>query len=234
MDQMIGWHPAGCVDAIFADPPYFLSNGGSGCRGGRRVNVNKGAWDKSLGVTANHQFNLQWLSRCQRLLRPDGTIWVSGTHHVIFSIGHAMQELGFRILNDIAWEKPNPPPNLGCRCFTHSTETILWAARSVKSRHRFNYPLMRQLAGGRQMKTVWRFPAPGRAEKTAGRHPTQKPLALIERCLLASTDEGASVLDPFLGSGTTAVACARLGRNCVGIEQDAAYCQLAIDRVKAV
>jgi site-specific DNA-methyltransferase (adenine-specific) len=233
METLAAEYPEGCFDTIFADPPYFLSNGGSSCRNGQRVKVDKGGWDKSLGVAENHEFNLKWLGLCQRLLKPDGTIWVSGTHHIIFSIGFAMQQLGYRILNDITWEKPNPAPNLGCRCFTHSTETILWAAKSQASKHRFEYQLMRQIAGGRQMKTVWRFPAPGRAEKSLGRHPTQKPLALIERCLLASTNEADLVLDPFLGSGTTAVACARLGRRCVGIEQSAGYVKLAVNRVAA-
>jgi site-specific DNA-methyltransferase (adenine-specific) len=119
------------------------------------VKVDKGDWDKSRGAEVNHEFNLEWLKRCQRVLKPNGTIWVSGTHHVIFSIGYALQQLGFKILNDIAWEKPNPPPNLSCRYFTHSTETILWAAKSPESRHTFNYQEMRKVTG-KQMKTVWR------------------------------------------------------------------------------
>jgi site-specific DNA-methyltransferase (adenine-specific) len=232
MEALAARHPAGGFDAIFADPPYFLSNGGTSCRGGQRVKVDKGGWDKSRGVAEDHEFNLKWLRLCQQLLKSDGTIWVSGTHHVIFSIGFAMQQLGWRILNDITWEKPNPAPNLGCRCFTHSTETVLWAAKDKDSKHCFNYAAMKAV-NGKQMKTVWRFPAPGHAEKSLGRHPTQKPLTLIERCLLASTNEGDLVLDPFLGSGTTAVACARLGRKCVGIEKDAGYVRLAVDRVMA-
>ncbi len=232
LDALIAQHPDGCFDAIFADPPYFLSNGGSSCRGGQRVKVDKGGWDKSLGPAQNHEFNLEWLRRCQQLLKPNGTIWVSGTHHVIFSIGYAMQQLGCKILNDIAWEKTNPPPNLGCRCFTHSTETVVWAAKNKESKHCFNYAAMKAV-NGKQMKTVWRFPAPGRVEKSCGRHPTQKPMALIERCLLASTRAEDLVLDPFLGSGTTAVACARLGRKCVGIEKDVSYVRLAVNRVAA-
>ncbi len=139
----------------FADPPYFLSNGGITCHAGKMVKVDKGDWDKSRGPALNHEFNKEWLLRCQRVLKPNGTIWVSGTHHVIFSIGYAMQELGYKILNDIAWEKPNPPPNLSCRYFTHSTETILWAARDAQSKHVFNYKEMRKVTG-KQMKTVWR------------------------------------------------------------------------------
>jgi DNA modification methylase len=146
---------AGRFDAIFADPPYFLSNGGISCHAGKMVKVDKGDWDKSRGPELNHEFNTEWLARCQRVLKPNGTIWVTGTHHVIFSIGYAMQQLGYKILNDIAWEKPNPPPNLSCRYFTHSTETILWAAKNEKSKHVFNYQDMRKVTG-KQMKTVWR------------------------------------------------------------------------------
>ena len=232
LDALIHAHPDGCFDAIFADPPYFLSNGGITCQAGKMVKVDKGGWDQSRGPDLNHAFNLEWLSRCQRLLKPDGTIWVSGTHHVIFSIGFAMQQLGMKILNDITWEKPNPPPNLSCRYFTHSTETILWAARDAKSRHLFNYPAMREANGGKQMKTVWKISAPAAGEKRGGKHPTQKPLALLERILLASTNPGDLVLDPFSGSGTTAVACRRLGRACTGIELDAGYNHLAIRRLK--
>jgi site-specific DNA-methyltransferase (adenine-specific) len=196
------------------------------------VKVDKGDWDKSQGADENHNFNREWLARCQRVLKPNGTIWVTGTLHVIFSIGFAMQQLGFRVLNDITWEKPNPPPNLGCRCFTHSTETVLWAAKSEKSKHTFNYDLMRQINGGKQMKTVWTMTAPSNGEKAQGKHPTQKPLSLVERCILASTNQGDLVLDPFLGSGTTAVACVQTRRGCVGIEMDEAHAHLSVSRVK--
>jgi len=247
LDAIAATHPDGRFDCIFADPPYFLSNGGITCQAGKMVEVHKGDWDKSQGVDENHNFNLEWLRRCQRALKPNGTIWVSGTHHVIFSIGFAMQQLGFKFLNHIAWEKPNPPPNLSCRYFTHSTETILWAARNDKSKHLFNYQEMRRVTG-KQMKTVWRreefshhksdlesvwtMPAPGNDEKALGKHPTQKPIALLERCLLASTNDGDLVLDPFLGGGTTAVACIRLKRGCIGIELDAAHAHLSAQRVK--
>ena len=231
LDQIITRHPDGVFDAIFADPPYFLSNGGITCQNGRMVKVDKGAWDKSRGADSDHECNREWLSRCQRVLKPDGTIWVSGTQHVIFSVGYAMQQLGFKLLNTITWEKPNPPPNLSCRYFTHSTETILWAAKNDRSKHTFNYAAMRDANGGRQMKSVWRMMAPLKAEKTHGRHPTQKPLALLERCLLASTNPGDLVLDPFLGSGTTGVAAARHGRRFVGIEMNAAYVETARKRV---
>ena len=233
LDELNARYPEGVFDAIFADPPYFLSNGGISCHSGKMVKVDKGGWDKSQGPELNHEFNLEWLRRCQRALRPTGSIWVSGTQHVIFSIGYAMQQLGFKQLNDITWEKPNPPPNLSCRYFTHSTETVLWAAKHAKSKHVFNYKAMREMNGGKQMKTVWRLSAPGRDEKLQGRHPTQKPVSLIERCLLASTEPGGLVFDPFMGSGTTAVAALRVGRKFVGTEIDPKYCDLAALRVKA-
>ena len=262
LDAISAKYPEGRFDAIFADPPYFLSNGGISCHAGKMVKVDKGDWDKSRGPELNHEFNLEWLKRCQKVLKPNGTIWITGTHHVIFSIGYALQQLGFKILNDIAWEKPNPPPNLSCRYFTHSTETILWAAKNEKSKHVFNYQEMRKVTG-KQMKTVWRasefgssgresahsssgesesrltsaatesiwtMTAPGNGEKTFGKHPTQKPVALVERCILASTQPGDMVLDPFLGGGTTAVACVRLNRGCIGIELDFSHFTLATKR----
>lgn len=230
LDAIAAKYPDGRFDCIFADPPYFLSNGGITCHAGRMVKVDKGDWDKSRGPELNHEFNLEWLRRCQRVLKPHGTIWVSGTHHVIFSIGYAMQQLGFKILNDITWEKPNPPPNLSCRYFTHSTETVIWAAKNEKSKHCFNYDLMRQTNGGKQMKSVWTMTAPGGDEKSLGKHPTQKPVALVERCILASTDEGDFILDPFLGGGTTAAGSVRVGRKIIGIELDSANLSLAKKR----
>lgn len=223
--------PAQSVDVIFADPPYFLSNGGTTCQSGRRTRVDKGRWDRSQGVAENHQFNVDWLEACQRVLAPNGTIWVSGTLHVIYSVGFAMQQVGFKLLNDIIWEKPNPPPNLSCRYFTHSTETVLWAARDRKSKHHFEYAEMRQRNGNKQMKNVWRFCAPGKREKLQGKHPTQKPLELLERLLSASTEPGFRVLDPFNGSGTTGVAAAQLGLSYTGIELDSDYLDLSRRRL---
>jgi site-specific DNA-methyltransferase (adenine-specific) len=230
LDAIAAKHPEGCFDMIFADPPYFLSNGGITCHAGKMVKVDKGDWDKSRGPALNHEFNTEWLRRCQRVLKPNGTIWVTGTHHVIFSVGYAMQQLGYKILNDIAWEKPNPPPNLSCRYFTHSTETVLWAAKSEKSKHVFNYKAMKAVTG-KQMKTVWTMTSPGRAEKLFGRHPTQKPVALGERCLLASTSQGDFVLDPFMGAGTTGVVCLQQSRRFVGIELDIQYHLIATSRI---
>jgi site-specific DNA-methyltransferase (adenine-specific) len=159
------------VDLVFADPPYFLSNGGITCHAGRMVSVNKGDWDKSKGADANHEFNRAWLAACQRVLKPNGSIWVSGTSHVIYSVGFAMQQLNFKLLNDISWVKPNPPPNLSCRYFTHATETIIWAAKGKKSRHTFNYKRMKYLNSGKQMKSVWTIPPPETWEKRFGKHP---------------------------------------------------------------
>ncbi|HEX9760813.1 MAG TPA: site-specific DNA-methyltransferase, partial [Candidatus Acidoferrales bacterium] len=223
--------PESTVDLIFADPPYFLSNDGITCHAGRMVSVNKGAWDRSRGLDANHDFNRAWLAACQRVLSPHGSIWVSGTSHVIHSVGFAMQQLGFKLLNDISWVKPNPPPNLSCRYFTHATETIIWAAKNKKSRHVFHYRAMKELAGGRQMKSVWEIYPPAREEKRFGKHPTQKPVALLERILLASSHPGDLVLDPFMGSGTTAVAAWKLDRKFVGIEIEDKWVQVTLKRL---
>ncbi|MBQ7551872.1 MAG: site-specific DNA-methyltransferase [Rickettsiales bacterium] len=219
------------VDMIFADPPYFLSNDGFTCQNGKMVKVNKGDWDKSKGAEENHKYNLAWLSVCQKVLKRDGTIWISGTQHVIFDIGFALQQLGFKILNMITWEKPNPAPNLSCRYFTHSTELLIWASKSEKSKHTFNYDAMRKENRGKQMKSVWTFTTPKNSEKTFGKHPTQKPVDLLNRIIKASTNEGDIVLDPFLGSGTTAVSCILNNRKYIGIEKEKEYFELAKKRV---
>ncbi|HEV2493714.1 MAG TPA: site-specific DNA-methyltransferase [Terriglobia bacterium] len=223
--------PENSIDLIFADPPYFLSNDGITCHAGRMVSVNKGQWDKSKGADLDHEFNRTWIAACRRVLKPNGTLWVSGTAHVIHSVGFAMQQLEMKLLNDITWVKPNPPPNLSCRYFTHATETLIWAAKSRKSRHTFNYKLMRELAGGKQMKSVWTIPAPDRDEKRFGKHPTQKPVALLERILLAASNEGDLVLDPFAGSGTTVVAAVRLRRAALAFDRDESFVRLALRRV---
>jgi len=232
MDSLIEQYPNGIFAMIFADPPYFLSNGGITCHSGKMVSVDKGGWDKSRGYEQNHEFNRAWLSRCQKLLKRNGTIWVSGTHHVIYSVGYAMQQLGFKILNDICWEKPNPPPNLSCRYFTHSTETIIWAARDHSTKHVFNYDIMRSINKGKQMKTVWTMPSPNRKEKVFGKHPTQKPIELLERIILASTNEGDLIMDPFAGSSTTGIAAINLGRSFLGVETEAEYIRISIERIQ--
>jgi site-specific DNA-methyltransferase (adenine-specific) len=223
--------PENTVDLIFADPPYFLSNNGITCHAGRMVSVNKGDWDRSRGADANHAFNRAWLAACQRVLKPNGSIWVSGTSHVIHSVGFAMQQLEFKLLNDISWVKPNPPPNLSCRYFTHATETIIWAAKNAKSRHTFNYKLIKETNAGKQMKSVWSILPPTREEKRLGKHPTQKPLALLERILLAASNEGDLVLDPFLGGGTTAIAALRHSRKIIGVDFAAASVDLSLLRI---
>ena len=232
MDKVALKYPDGVFDMIFADPPYFLSNGGITCQAGKMVKVDKGGWDKSQGPEMNHEFNLSWLSRCQTLLKPNGSIWVSGTHHSIHSVGYAMQQLGMKILNDIVWQKPNPPPNLACRYFTHSAETIIWAAKNQKSKHKFDYPLMKEHNGGKQMKSVWNIKPPARSEKLFGKHPTQKPLELLTRIVQASTDADDFVFDPFSGSSTTGVACIEQGRRFVGCELDDGFIETSIQRMQ--
>jgi site-specific DNA-methyltransferase (adenine-specific) len=226
--------PAESVDCIWTDPPYLLSNDGITCISGKMVKVNKGEWDRSRGVELDHEFNRTWLRACQRVLKPAGSIWVSGTLHVYLSVGMALQQEGYRILNDIVWEKPAPPPNLGCRCFTHSTEILLWATKAKKGskeRYTFNYESMKEENGGKQMKNLWRMMPPASSEKLLGKHPTQKPVGLVARCLRASTNPGDVVLDLFAGSGTTGVAALKLGRYFLGCEREKRYFQLAAKRL---
>ena len=230
MDDLYKKHAA-FVDFIFCDPPYFLSNGGITCQNGKMVKVDKGDWDKSRGAQINHDFNLEWLKRCQKLLKPNGSIMVSGTFHTIYSVGFAMQQLQMKILNNITWQKPNPPPNLACRYFTHSTETIIWASKNTKSKHKFNYKLMKKINDGKQMKDVWTMTAPKKNEKEFGKHPTQKPEELLKRLILSATDEGDTVLDAFNGSGTTGVVCAQLKRRYFGIELEKQYIKLSKKRI---
>jgi site-specific DNA-methyltransferase (adenine-specific) len=243
-------------DMIFADPPYFLSNGGTTCKGGKRVSVAKGKWDESRGVEEDHKFTTAWLAACQRLLKPTGTLWVSGTQHVIFNVGFAMQKLGYKLLNTVTWFKPNASPNLACRYFTHSTELLIWASPKSggKLQHTFNYARMKAENGGKQMRDAWVLPPSGDAELTSdgegrlwtltvprggeekafGSHPTQKPVALLERILEASCPPDALVLDPFNGSGTSGVAALKLGHRYVGIDMDEKYLALSQKRLQAV
>lgn len=229
--------PDNSLDCIWTDPPYLLSNDGVTCVAGKRVSVNKGEWDRSEGIDADHEFNLTWLRECHRILKPAGTIWVTGTLHIYMSVGMAMMQLGYRILNDITWEKTNPPPNLGCRCFTHSTETLLWATKAPKgSKHKytFNYHEMKAENGGKQMKTVWQLPAAGRDEKKFGKHPTQKPIALIDRCIRASTNPGDTVFDPFAGTGSTGIAALPIDRIFIGSELQEEYASIGNHRLSEV
>jgi site-specific DNA-methyltransferase (adenine-specific) len=225
--------PPSSVDMIFADPPYRLSNGGVTVRNARVAPVDKGAWDRSMGFEADHRFNVGWLREARRILKTDGTIWVTGTHHIIFSLGFALQTMNFKLINQITWEKPDPPPNALHTAFTHAHETLLWASKGKGARHTFNYDLINSRDPDAQISSVWRIPAAPSKEKLHGRHPTQKPRRLLRRAVLASTAEGELVFDPFCGSGTTGVAAKELGRYFVGAETEGEYAELAGRRIGA-
>ena len=229
-------------DLVFADPPYFLSDGGFTCHSGKRVPVNKGKWDKSQGIEKDCEFFEKWLLECKRVLKDTGTIWVSGTYHSIFLSGFVLQKLGFHILNDICWFKPNAPPNISCRYFTSSHETLIWARKSKDSKHYFNYQLMKNTSWlgdyfkreKTQMRSVWCITSPLKKEKQYGKHPTQKPLELLKRIILASTEEEDTILDPFCGSSTTGIAAYELHRKFVGIDTSKRYLELSIKRFDSV
>jgi site-specific DNA-methyltransferase (adenine-specific) len=234
--------PESSVDMVFADPPYNLSNGGFTVHAGRMVSVNKGDWDVSRGFQDDYDFHYRWLEACRRILKPHGTLWVSGTYHSIYQCGHALQSLDYHILNDISWFKPNASPNLSCRFFTASHETIIWARKEKKAKHTFNYDLMKggdwpedQLKKpGLQMRSVWAMGTPKPQEKKYGKHPTQKPLDLLKRIVLASTNKGDIVLDPFAGSSTTGIAAAMNGRKFIGVDMEKKYLDLSIKRINDV
>lgn len=232
--------PEASVDMIFADPPYNLSNGGFTCHAGKAVSVNKGDWDKSRGVGNDFDFHMDWIRACRRVLKPNGTIWISGTYHSIYACGFALQSNGYHILNDVSWFKPNASPNLSCRYFTASHETLIWARKDKKGKHIFNYKEMKNglFAGdfikksNKQMRSVWAINTPRNGEKKHGKHPTQKPLALLDRIVIASTNAGDLILDPFMGSGTTGVAAIRHGRQFIGIELEKEFANIATKRIK--
>lgn len=217
-------------DMVFADPPYFLSGGGISCQNGRVVCVDKGEWDKPLTPDEMDAFNLRWLTAVRDHMKENATIWISGTHHNIFSVQQQLLKLGFKILNVITWAKTNPPPNISCRYFTYSTEFIIWARKSPKVPHYFNYELMKLLNNNKQMTDVWRLPAIARWEKSCGKHPTQKPLSVLARLIQASTQPGAWILDPFSGSATTGIAANLLGRRYLGLEIEEQF--LAMSRAR--
>ncbi|SKA98297.1 site-specific DNA-methyltransferase (adenine-specific) [Caloramator quimbayensis] len=219
------------VNMIFADPPYKLSNGGITCKSGKMACVDKGEWDKSSGLYKDHEFNKQWLKKCDRVLNDNGTIWISGTYHIIHSIAFALMEMNYYIINEIIWYKPNAAPNMGCRCFTASHETLIWAKKSKKAKHTFNYNSMKELNGGKQMRSLWEIPTTPAREKTLGSHPTQKPKELLYRCIISCTKEGDIVLDPFCGSGTTGVVAIENGRNFIGIDTEKEYLELTKKRI---
>ncbi len=226
------------VDMIFADPPYNLSNDGFSIHAGKMVSVNKGDWDKSKGFEQDYKFHQLWLEACRRVLKPGGTLWVSGTYHSIYQCGYAIQALGYHILNDITWYKPNAAPNLSCRMFTASHETLLWVRKEKKATHTYNYDDMRESewhgdfmkAPSKQMRSVWAINTPKPWEKKFGKHPTQKPIDLLERIIRASTNEGDVVLDPFTGSSTTGLAAAKHNRKFIGIDREQEYLDLSQKR----
>jgi len=237
--QVLPTLPADSVTTIFADPPYNLSNGGISCKAGKMVCVDKGDWDKSKGFEEDYAFTHAWIKECRRVLKPNGTIWISGTPHNIYQVGHALQSQGFHILNEITWYKPNAPPNLACRCFAHAHETIIWAKKSKEEKHVFNYELMKKWddrisPSGNQMRSVWVIPLTPQTEKIHGKHPTQKPIELLRRIIAASSKPGDVILDPFNGSGTTGVAALSLGRKYIGIEKENDYLALSKKRMNDI
>lgn len=228
--DLIGQLHDNAFQTIFADPPYFLSNGGISVQSGKVVCVDKGEWDKNGSPKSIYEFNKQWLSLCRSKLKENGTIWITGTYHNINTVATCLIELGYKILNMITWAKTNPPPNISCRYFTYSTEFIIWARKSSKTPHYFDYDCMKFINGGKQMRDVWNLPAISTWEKTCGKHPTQKPLALLSRILLASTKKDDWVFDPFAGSSTTGIAANLIGRKYVGIEQESHFINISIKR----
>ncbi len=235
--------PDECIDLIFADPPYNLSNDGFTCHAGKRVSVNKGSWDKSKGVEQDYEFHYRWIEACRRVLKGNGSLWVSGTYHSIYACGFALQRQGWHLLNEICWYKPNAAPNLACRMFAASHETLLWSRKTKTAKHKFNYELMKKnewqgdfiKKPDRQMRSVWAINTPKNGEKKYGKHPTQKPESLLERIIMACSNEHDTVLDPFCGSATTGVAALRNNRNFVGIDSEKEYLsKMAVKRIKDV
>jgi site-specific DNA-methyltransferase (adenine-specific) len=223
------------VNVIFADPPYFLSTGkGTVTINGRPIKFDKGEWDRVRPVEEVHEFNSKWIAACRRVLKPNGTIWVSGTYHNIFDVATCLQEQSFKILNIIVWQKSDPPTTFTDQRFNFSAEYIIWARKEQKVAHYFNYDLMKAMNGGVHMPDVWKIPAPGMWEKKCGKHPTQKPLRLLYRIILACTHEGDTILDPFAGSCTTGIAANLLGRKFIGIDQSEEYLQLGIRRKEEI
>src|SRR3989344_3365361 len=236
--KILEQRPENSIDMIFADPPYNLSNGGFTVHAGKRVSVHKGDWDKSNGLKKDFEFHLQWIEACKRVLKPNGTIWISGTYHSIYACGFALQLAKFHILNDISWFKPNGSPNLSGRYFTASHETLIWARKEKSAKHKFDYKLMKDGSWpedafkkpGKQMRSVWSLNTPKPEEKKFGKDPTQKPMDLLKRVVLASTHHGDVVLDPFTGSSTTGLASGPVGRKFIGIDTEKNYLDLSIKR----
>ena len=235
--------PAESIDLIFADPPYNLSNGGFSCHAGKRVSVNKGKWDKSQGVEKDYQFHFDWIEACKRILKPTGSLWISGTYHSIYACGFSLQKQGWHILNEISWYKPNAAPNLACRMFAASHETLIWAKKDKPAKHTFHYKEIKNLDWGKdflkkpekQMRSVWAINTPTPSEKKYGKHPTQKPEELLRRIVLATSNERDIILDPFCGSATTGVVALKNNRAFIGIDNENEYLEkYAIPRLSDV
>lgn len=222
------------VDTIIADPPYFLSKGFTMRAKGRVKCFDKGDWDKQRPLSEINEFNTKWLSLCRNILKDNGTIWVSGTYHNIYSVANCMVELGYKILNVIVWNKPDAPLTLSDSHFNFSAEYIIWARKCKDKKHFYDIDLMKQINGGKRMSDVWSIPTPGLWEKTCGKHPTQKPLRLLNRIILACTHEGDTILDPFAGSCTTGIAANLLGRRFIGIDMDEKYLELGKRRFEEI
>ena len=235
------------ADMIFADPPYFLSSGGISCQNGKQVSVNKGEWDYSKTIEDKLKYHRKWISLCRDALKDNGTIMISATLHSVYAIGVALEMEGFTIINNIIWKKTNPAPNLACRCFTHSTETIIWARKQLtlkkKGNHYFNYEAMKDENGGKQMKDVWEFDCEPeifecstspKSEKKFGKHPTQKPVKLLERLIIAASKENDLILDPFNGSGTTGLVAANMNRKYIGIDINGDYLKITSLRYRGM
>lgn len=222
------------IDMIFADPPYFLSKGFTIRSKGRVKCFDKGEWDKERSLSEINDFNMKWLSSCRNILKDNGTIWVSGTYHNIYSVANCMVELGYKILNIIVWNKPDAPLTLSDYHFNFSAEYVIWARKSKEKRHFFNIDLMNQINGGKRMSDVWNIPTTGLWEKTCGKHPTQKPLRLLYRIILSSTQVGDLILDPFAGSCTTGIAANLLGRRFIGCDQSEEFLNLGASRRKEI
>jgi len=228
--------PSASIDLVFADPPYNLQLGGDLNRpDGSHVDAVTDHWDRFDSFAAYDAFTRDWLAECRRVLKPDGAIWVIGSYHNIFRVGALMQDLGFWILNDVVWRKSNPMPNFRGTRFTNAHETLIWASMGEKARYQFNYRAMKTLNDELQMRSDWVMPICGGPErlKQGGHkvHPTQKPEALLYRVLLATTETGDVVLDPFFGTGTTGAVAKRLGRQWIGCEREPAYREAALERI---
>lgn len=222
------------VDMIFADPPYFLSKRGIKQINGTWKSFDKGEWDRVTTHNKINEFNKTWLSACRNILKEDGTIFVTGTYHNIFSVATCMLELGYKILNIIVWQKSDAKPTLSRSYFSFTTEYIVWARKNEKVTHFFNCELMEQLNGGTRMSDVWRIPFLSPWEMKCGRHPTQKPLRLLYRIILSSTHIGDTILDPFAGSCTTGIAANLLERKFIGIDQSLDYLMYGIRRKQEI